>query len=59
MTNGDRMFLAALVASNKRVIYAECKKNNLDEHEYSRRAARADRRAREVERYFSRPRCSF
>lgn len=57
MTNGDRMFLAAIVASYKRVISAECERRHLDEREYSRRAAKADRKAKEIERHFSRPRC--
>lgn len=49
MTNGDRMFLAAIVASYKRVISAECERRHLDEREYSRRAAKADRKAKEIE----------
>ena len=50
MTKADKMFLAALVASHKALIAKESKSNG----EYSKRAAHADRMAREIERHFSR-----
>lgn len=56
MTHGDKLFLAAFVASNKRAISAECRRKNLDDSEYSRRAARIDWKALKIERSFSRPR---
>ena len=52
MTKADKMFRAALVASHKALIAKESKSNG----EYSKRAAHADRVAREIERHFSRPR---
>ena len=45
MTDGDRRFLARLVASHKAVI-----------SEYYRRAARVDKKAQEIERAYMRPR---
>lgn len=42
MTDGDRKFLARLVASHKAVISEECRRKNLDKSEYFRRVARAD-----------------
>ena len=56
MTDGDRRFLARLVASHKAVISEECRRNNLDKGEYYRRAARADKKAQEIERSYMRPR---
>lgn len=52
MTKENKMFLAALVASHKALIAKESKSNG----EYSKRAAHADRVAREIERHFSRQR---
>ena len=49
MTKADKMFLAALVASHKAL-------ESKSDGEYSKRAAHADRVAREIERHFSRPR---
>lgn len=56
MTDGDRMFLARLVASHKRVIDEDCKQMKLGDRAYFRRAGRADKKAREIERDFSNPR---
>lgn len=56
MTDGDRKFLARLVASHKEVISEECRRKNLDKGEYYRRAARADKKAHEIERSYMRPR---
>lgn len=56
MTDGDRKFLARLVASHKAVISEECRRKNLDKGEYFRRAARADKKAREIEQAYMRPR---
>lgn len=56
MTDGDRRFLARLVASHKAVISEECKRKNLDKSEYYRRAARVDKKAREIESAYMRPR---
>ena len=56
MTDGDRRFLARLVASHKAVISEEFRRNNLDKGEYYRRAARADKKAQEIERSYMRPR---
>mgnify|MGYP006375029425 CR=1 FL=1 len=56
MTDGDRRFLARLVASHKAVISEECKRKKLDKSEYFRRAARVDRKAKEIERACIRPR---
>ena len=56
MTDVDRMFLARLVASHKAVISEECRRNKLDKGEYYRRAARADKKAHEIERAYMRPR---
>lgn len=50
MTDGDRKFLARLVASHKAVISEECRRKNLDKSEYFRRVARADKKAQEIER---------
>lgn len=55
MTDGDRRFLARLVASHKAVINEECKRKKLDKSEYFRRAARADRKAQNIE-FSRRPR---
>lgn len=56
MTDGDRKFLERLVASHKAVISEECRRKNLDESEYFRRVARADKKAMEIERSYMRPR---
>lgn len=56
MTDGDRKFLARLVASHKEVISEECRHKNLDKSEYFRRVARADKKAQEIERAYLRPR---
>lgn len=56
MTDGDRRFLARLVASHKEVISEECRRKNLDKSEFFRRAARVDRKAQEIERAYLRPR---
>ena len=56
MTDGDRRFLASLVASHKRVIDEDCKARKLDDRAYFRRAGQADKKAREIERDFSKPR---
>ena len=56
MTDGDRRFLARLVASHKEVISEECARKKLDKSEYLKRAARADKRALEIERACMRPR---
>lgn len=56
MTDGDRQFLARLVASHKAVISEECKRKNLDKSEYFRRTARVDKKAREIESAYLRPR---
>lgn len=45
MTDGDRKFLARLVASHKAVISEDCRRKNLDKSEYFRRVARADKKA--------------
>lgn len=39
MTDGDRRFLARLVASHKEVISEECRRKKLDKSEYYRRAS--------------------
>ena len=49
MTDGDRRFLARLVASHKAVISDECARKKLDNSEYFRRVARADRKAQSIE----------
>lgn len=49
MTDGDRRFLARLVASHKEVISEECRRKNLDKSEYFRRTARVDMKAQEIE----------
>ena len=56
MTDGDRRFLARLVASHKEVISEECSRKKLDKSEYLRRTARVDRKAQEIERAYMRPR---
>ena len=56
MTDGDRKFLARLVASHKAVIGEECAKNKLDKSEYFRRTARADRKAQSIIEFSRRPR---
>lgn len=56
MTDGDRKFLARLVASHKEVISEECARKKLDKSEYLKRAARADKRALGIERACMRPR---
>ena len=48
MTDGDRRFLARLVASHKEVISEECERKKLDKSEYFRRTARADRKAQSI-----------
>lgn len=49
MTDGDRRFLARLVASHKAVISDECARKKLDKSEYFRRTERVDRKAKEIE----------
>lgn len=56
MTDGDRRFLARLVASHNEVISEECRRKNLDKSEYYRRAARVDKKAQEIEHAYMRPR---
>lgn len=56
MTDGDREFLARLVASHKRVISEDCKQRKLDDKAYFRRTGMCDRKAREIERDFCKPR---
>ena len=56
MTDGDRKFLARLVASHKEVISEECRRKKLDKSEYFRRTARVDKKALEIERAYLRPR---
>lgn len=56
MTDGDRKFLARLVASHKAVISEECSRKKLDKSEYFRRTARVDRIAHEIEQACMRPR---
>ena len=56
MTDGDRRFLAGLVASNKAVISEECERKKLDKSEYLRRTARADRKAQSIIEFSRRPR---
>ena len=56
MTDGDRKFLARLVASHKEVISEERRRKNLHKGECYRRAARADKKAQEIERSYMRPR---
>lgn len=55
MTDGDRRFLARLVASHKEVISEECIRKKLDKNEYFRRASRVDKKAKEIERAYLRP----
>lgn len=55
MTDGDRRFLARLVASHKEVISEECRRKKLDKNEYFRRASRVDKKAKEIERAYMRP----
>ena len=56
MTDGDRRFLARLVASHKEVISEECRRKKLDKNEYFRRASRVDKKAQDIERAYLRPR---
>lgn len=56
MTDGDRRFLARLVASHKAVISEECARKKFDKSEYYRRASRVDKKAQEIERAYMRPR---
>ena len=49
MTDGDRKFLARLVASHKAVIGEEGARKRLDRGEYLRRTAKADRKAQNIE----------
>ena len=56
MTDGDRRFLARIVASHKEVISEECARKKLDKSEYFRRTARVDRKAKEIERVYMRTR---
>lgn len=56
MTDGDRKFLTRLVARHKAVISEECRRKNLNKGEYYRRAARADKKAQEIEQSCMRPR---
>lgn len=56
MTDGDRRFLARLVASHKAVVSEECRRKKLDKSEYYRRAARVDKKAQEIEQSCMRPR---
>ena len=55
MTDGDRRFLARLVASQKAVISEECARKKLDKSEYFRRASRVEKKAKEIERAYMRP----
>ena len=55
MTDGDRKFLARLVASHKEVISEECRRKNLDKGEYYRIAARADKKAQSIIEFSRRP----
>lgn len=55
MTDGDRRFLARLVASHKEVISEECRRKKLDKNEYFKRASRVDKKAKEIERAYMRP----
>lgn len=50
------MFLARLVASHKRVISEDCKQRKLDDRAYFRRAGLAEKKTREIERDFCKPR---
>ena len=52
MTDGDRRFLARLVASHKAVISEECARKKLDKSEYFKRASRVDKKAKEIERAY-------
>nr|DAR60221.1 MAG TPA: hypothetical protein [Caudoviricetes sp.] len=56
MTDGDRRFLARLVASHKEVISEECRRKKLDKSEYYRRASRVDKKAQEIEQACMSPR---
>ena len=49
MTDGDRRFLARIVASHKAVISEEFARKKLDKSEYFRRVAIADRKAQSIE----------
>ena len=49
MTDGDRRFLARLVASHKEVISEECARKKLNKSEYFKRASRVDKKAKEIE----------
>ena len=55
MTDGDRRFLARLVAIHKEVISEECRRKSIDKSEYFRRASRVDKKAKEIERAYMRP----
>lgn len=55
MTDGDRRFLARLVASHKAVISEECARKKLNKNEYFRRVSRVDKKAKEIERAYMRP----
>lgn len=52
MTDGDRKFLARLVACHKRVISEDCAEKRLDKSVYFKRAARCERKAKEIEESF-------
>ena len=56
MTDGDRRFLAMIVASHKEVISEECARKKLDKSEYLRRTARVYRKAQEIDRSYMRHR---
>ena len=56
MTDGDRKFLMRLVQAHKRVIDEDCKAKKLGDKAYFRRAGQADKKAREIECDFSKPR---
>ena len=56
MTDGDRRFLARIVASHKAVISEECARKKLDKSEYFKRASRVDKKAKEIERAYLCPR---
>ena len=56
MTDGDRRFLARLVASHKAVISEECARKKLDKSEYFKRSSRVDKKAKEIERAYLFPR---
>ena len=56
MTDGERRFLARIVASHKAVISEECARKKLNKSEYFRRASRVDKKAQEIESSYMRHR---